>query len=104
MSGHIAIAAKAAQTSKALVERFRSAGATSFHAAVDPGPMDRWQQRAFDALKKAGAVHEANPGKWYLREDALKDMQSAQVRVAVLAIGAALAAALIGILVSALGR
>jgi len=36
--------AKTAQARDRLVERFRSAGATSYHAAIAPGPLDRTEQ------------------------------------------------------------
>lgn len=96
--------AKASQIRHQLVERFRSAGALSFQAAIDPGPLDRWQQRAFDSLARAGVLHRAGQGKWYLREDGLKDLRSTEIRAVLFAVGAALAAALIGLLLSGLGR
>lgn len=96
--------AKASRIRDQLVERFRSAGALSFQAAIDPGPLDRWQQRAFDSLARAGVLHRAGQGKWYLREDGLKDLRSTEIRAFFFAVSAFLAAALIGLLLSGLIR
>jgi len=96
--------AKTAQARDRLVERFRSAGATSYHAAIAPGPLDRTEQTMFDVLKRIDVLRETSPGKWYLREDALRDMRSREMRITVVFMALVAAGVLAGVLMAYLGR
>jgi hypothetical protein len=87
------IAAKVAE--KRLVARLREAKATVEQRAI---PLDdlRWiQQRRLKRLARAGAVHEAGKGRWYLDEPVYAELVAWRRRMAAIAVVAAILAGLV---------
>jgi hypothetical protein len=87
------IAVKIAE--KRLVARLREAKATVAQRAI---PLDdlRWiQQRRLKRLARAGAVHEAGEGRWYLDEPVYAEFVAWRRRMAAIAVVAAILAGLV---------
>jgi len=67
---------------KHIIEAFRSAGATSPGAAVNPDALGVHQRIAFRKLKAGAALREAGPGLFYLDEPSWEAMRSFRRRIA----------------------
>jgi hypothetical protein len=86
------LAAKIAE--RRLVARFRTAHATVAARAIALDDL-RWiQKRRLERLARAGAVHEAGEGRWYLDEPVYAELVAWRRRMVAVTIVAAILAAL----------
>jgi len=61
-----AVAAMAARARREIQHRFFAADAVRPDRAIGFDPANRMEQRQFERLRQAGAVHEVSPGRYWL--------------------------------------
>jgi len=84
-----AVAAMAARARREIQHRFFAADAVRPDRAIGFDPANRMEQRQFERLRQAGAVHEVSPGRYWLdlpAYDQLLQERFGRVRLVLLAL------------------
>ena len=80
---------------KRILARFRDAGATSPSAAIPIPGMRLIERREFERMRSAGAVRDAEDGRFWLDEPAATAWVSSRKKRAAVAVAGTLAAGLV---------